>query len=171
VTRKVGISIGLWKVAGHYGGADPRNWIGSHLIREPLGTSGLQEGTIGEQSPRESSHGEGRRGRSQTSPEQPSEETAVCLAYRHIAKQRPRNKGLYNSRCYVVALQTTDVARQWLSSDYVGTPTDMNATQAQHEWNGFFFSVRAEMLQIGLVNGQRQSVELVSQRTAVVQSL
>jgi hypothetical protein len=41
---------------------------------------------------------------------------------------------------------TTAVARQWLSSDHVGTPTDTNATIALQERNGVFCEVRAEML-------------------------
>jgi hypothetical protein len=45
-----------------------------------------------------------------------------------------------------MAVQTTAVARQWLSSDRVGTPTNTNATVAQQQRNGVFCAVRAEML-------------------------
>jgi hypothetical protein len=45
-----------------------------------------------------------------------------------------------------MGLQTTVVARQWLSSDYVGTPTDTNAVMTQQQKNGVFYAVRAEML-------------------------
>jgi hypothetical protein len=50
------------------------------------------------------------------------------VACRPVARQRPQNKQLYNSRCYVIAVQKTFVARQWLNSDHVQTPTDTNAT-------------------------------------------
>jgi hypothetical protein len=46
-----------------------------------------------------------------------------------------------------MGLQTTAVARQWLSSNYVGTPTDRNATIAQQQRNGVFCAVRAEMFE------------------------
>jgi hypothetical protein len=49
---------------------------GLHLIREPLGTSSLKEGetgAVGEYSPREPNHMEGRRGQSQMSKAQPSD--------------------------------------------------------------------------------------------------
>jgi hypothetical protein len=39
--------------------------------------------------------------------------------------------------------RTTAVARQWLSSDYVGTPTYTNATTAQQQRNGAFCAVCA----------------------------
>jgi hypothetical protein len=51
-----------------------------------------------------------------------------------------------NSRYYVMALQTTAVARQWLSSDHVVTPTDRNTTIALQQRNGVFYLVQAEML-------------------------
>jgi hypothetical protein len=38
------------------------------------------------------------------------------------------------------------VARQWLSSDHVGTATDTNATIAQRQRNDVFYAVLAEML-------------------------
>jgi hypothetical protein len=41
---------------------------------------------------------------------------------------------------------TTAVARQWLSSDHVGTPTNTNTTIAQQQRNGVFCAVHAEML-------------------------
>jgi hypothetical protein len=40
-----------------------------------------------------------------------------------------------------MALQTTAVARQWLSSDHVVTPTDMDATIALQQKNGVFHLV------------------------------
>jgi hypothetical protein len=43
-------------------------------------------------------------------------------------------------------MQTTADARQWLSNEHVGTPTDTNETIALQERNGVFWSVRAEML-------------------------
>jgi hypothetical protein len=58
---------------------------GSHVIREPLGTSGLKEGAagaVGEESPRDSSHEEGRRDRSQTSQAQPSEKKKLRYSCR-----------------------------------------------------------------------------------------
>jgi hypothetical protein len=45
-----------------------------------------------------------------------------------------------------MALQTAAVARQWLSSYHVGTPTDTKATIALQQRNGVFFAVLAEML-------------------------
>jgi hypothetical protein len=45
-----------------------------------------------------------------------------------------------------MALQTTAVARQWLSSHPMGTPTDTNTTNAQQQRNGVFCEVCAEML-------------------------
>jgi hypothetical protein len=42
---------------------------------------------------------------------------------------------------------TTAVARQWLSSDHVGTPTDMKAKVALQQSNYVFCEVRAEMLE------------------------
>jgi hypothetical protein len=45
-----------------------------------------------------------------------------------------------------MALQTTDIARQWLSSNYVGTPTDTNTTMAQQHMNDVFYTARAKML-------------------------
>jgi hypothetical protein len=45
-----------------------------------------------------------------------------------------------------MALQTTDIARQWLSSDRVGTPTDTKATTEQQQKKDIFCAVRAEML-------------------------
>jgi hypothetical protein len=58
-----------------------------------------------------------------------------------------------------MALQTTAVARYWLSSNDVGTPTDTNTTIAQLQRNGVFCAVHSEMLQAGQVSGQSQSVE------------
>jgi hypothetical protein len=46
-----------------------------------------------------------------------------------------------------MALQTTAVARQWLSRNHVGTPTDSNATIALKQRNGVFYIVRASMLE------------------------
>jgi hypothetical protein len=65
---------GIWWLIG----------AGFHLIREQLGTNGLNDGAVGangEVSLGEPSHGEGRRDRLQTSQVQPSgiEETAVVL--------------------------------------------------------------------------------------------
>jgi hypothetical protein len=37
-------------------------------------------------------------------------------------------------------------ARQWLSSNHVGTPRDTNATMEQQQRNGAFREVRADML-------------------------
>jgi hypothetical protein len=45
-----------------------------------------------------------------------------------------------------MALKTTAVARQWLSSDDVVTPTDKNATTAVQQGNGVFYAVHAEIL-------------------------
>jgi hypothetical protein len=45
-----------------------------------------------------------------------------------------------------MALQTTAIAMQWLSSDHVVTPTDTNATIALQQRNGVFNEIRAEML-------------------------
>jgi hypothetical protein len=56
-----------------------------------------------------------------------------------------------------MVVQTTVVARQWLSSDHVGTPRDMNATIAQQQRNGVFCAVRAEMLKAGQVRSWRES--------------
>jgi hypothetical protein len=44
-----------------------------------------------------------------------------------------------------MALKTTAVARQWLSIDHVGTPTDTNTTVEQQQRNGVFCAVSAEM--------------------------
>jgi hypothetical protein len=55
-------------------------WTDSHLIREPLGTSGLKKGAAGaarEYSQWEPNHREGWRGRSQTSQAQPSGRAAL----------------------------------------------------------------------------------------------
>jgi hypothetical protein len=43
-------------------------------------------------------------------------------------------------------LQTTTAAKQWLSSDHVGSPADKNKTNAQQQKNGIFCAVRDEML-------------------------
>jgi hypothetical protein len=57
-----------------------------------------------------------------------------------------------------MALQATTVARQWLSSDHVGTPTDTNATIAQQQRNSGFCVVRTEMFkQAKLVRSQTVS--------------
>jgi hypothetical protein len=45
-----------------------------------------------------------------------------------------------------MSLKTTVAARQWLSSDHVGTPTDTNATIALQQRTGVFCAVRAKML-------------------------
>jgi hypothetical protein len=45
-----------------------------------------------------------------------------------------------------MALHTTAVARQWLSSDYVDTPTDTIAKIALRQMKGVFCAVRDEML-------------------------
>jgi hypothetical protein len=45
-----------------------------------------------------------------------------------------------------MALQTTAVARKWLSSDHVGNPKDTKPTFAQQQKKGAFSAVRAEML-------------------------
>jgi hypothetical protein len=37
------------------------------------------------------------------------------------------------------------MAMDWLSSDHVGTPTDMNATMVQQQSNGVFYVVHAEI--------------------------
>jgi hypothetical protein len=44
-----------------------------------------------------------------------------------------------------MALQTAVVARQLLSSNHIGIPTDTNATIAQQQGNGVFCAFRAEM--------------------------
>jgi hypothetical protein len=61
----------------------------------------------------------------------------------------------------IMALQTTDIARQWLISDHVRTPTDADATMLQQSRNDVFCADRAEMLFVGRVNKPSQSVELV----------
>jgi hypothetical protein len=48
----------------------------------------------------------------------------VC---RPVARRRLQNKHLYNSRCFVITVQTMVVARQWLNSSHVGTTIDTNA--------------------------------------------
>jgi hypothetical protein len=45
-----------------------------------------------------------------------------------------------------MALQTTSVARQWLTSDHVGTPTDTNATISVQQKKGVFCEIRTKML-------------------------
>jgi hypothetical protein len=45
------------------------------------------------------------------------------VACRSFARRQPRNKQPYNSHYKVMALQTTVVAVQWLSSDHVSTST------------------------------------------------
>jgi hypothetical protein len=45
-----------------------------------------------------------------------------------------------------MALQTTAVARQWPTSDYVGIPTDTKTIMAQKQSNDVLCAVRAEML-------------------------
>jgi hypothetical protein len=45
-----------------------------------------------------------------------------------------------------MALQTTAIARQWLSNSHVETPTDMNATVAQQRRNGVSSAISAELL-------------------------
>jgi hypothetical protein len=73
-------------------------------------------------------------------------EAENIVVRRHVARQRQRNKQQYNSRRQITALQTTAVARQWLSSDHVGTQTDTNATISQQQRKGVFCAVRSEML-------------------------
>jgi hypothetical protein len=68
------------------------------------------------------------------------------VACRPVAGKRPGNKQLCNNRCYVMALQTTTVARQWQSRDHLGSPTDTKATIAQQQRKGVFCAVRAEMV-------------------------
>jgi hypothetical protein len=41
---------------------------------------------------------------------------------------------------------TTAVARQWLNSDHVETPTDTKATMSQQEMKGVFCAFGAEIL-------------------------
>jgi hypothetical protein len=53
-----------------------------------------------------------------------------------------------------MALQTTAVAKQWLSSDFLGTPTYTNATTAQQQRNGAFCAVYAGELR-GLLRYNR----------------
>jgi hypothetical protein len=53
----------------------------------------------------------------------------IYAACRVVARQRPRN----NHYTTAIALKTTAVARQWLSSDHAVTPTNMNATTALRE--------------------------------------
>jgi hypothetical protein len=50
-----------------------------------------------------------------------------------------------------MALQTAAIARQWVSSNHVGTETDTNATIALQQRNGILYAVRAEMLYAGQV--------------------
>jgi hypothetical protein len=47
---------------------------------------------------------------------------------------------------YEISSYTTAVANQWLSSDYVGSPTDANATIDTATDNDVFCAVRAETL-------------------------
>jgi hypothetical protein len=68
------------------------------------------------------------------------------VACRHFTRKRPRNKQLYNSRYEVMTLQTMDLARQWLSSDHLVTPTDRNTIIALQHRNGVVYVVRAKML-------------------------
>jgi hypothetical protein len=56
-----------------------------------------------------------------------------------------------------MALQTKAVARQWLSSDHMGTPKYMNATMAQQHRNGIFCAVHANRLQVWQVSGVQES--------------
>jgi hypothetical protein len=68
----------------------------------------------------------------------------LLVWHRPVARQRPRNKQLYNSPCQVTALKTTAVARQLLSSDHSVTPSDTNATIAlEHRNTGTAFSTRS----------------------------
>jgi hypothetical protein len=48
-----------------------------------------------------------------------------------------------------MALQKKAVARYWLSSDHMGTPSDTNATIALQQRKGVFCAVRAKVLQAG----------------------
>jgi hypothetical protein len=68
------------------------------------------------------------------------------VACRPISRQQPLNNQLYNSRCSVMALQTTAIPRKWLSSDHMVTPTDTDAIIALQQRNGVFCVVRAKML-------------------------
>jgi hypothetical protein len=45
-----------------------------------------------------------------------------------------------------MALLTAAVAMQWLSSNHMGTATDMNATFSQQQRTGVFCAVHVEML-------------------------
>jgi hypothetical protein len=45
-----------------------------------------------------------------------------------------------------MALQTTAVASQWLSSDRMDIPKDMNEITALEHRNGVFCAVRADLL-------------------------
>jgi hypothetical protein len=92
------------------------------------------------------------------------------MAHRHVARQRPRNKQLQNSRCYVMALQTTALAIQWLSSDHVDTLTDTNASIAQIQSNYVFCASRCYE-QDESVKAAEFVSERVSWRSAAVQSL
>jgi hypothetical protein len=62
-----------------------------------------------------------------------------------------------------MALQTTVVAMQWLSSDHVVTPTDTNTTTE----DGVFYAVHAEGIysenQLPLVSQSREGLQSVSQ--------
>jgi hypothetical protein len=68
------------------------------------------------------------------------------VACRPVARQRRRDKQLYNSRYSVMALQTTAFARQLLSNDHLETPTDTNATMVQQQRDGVLCRVRADVI-------------------------
>jgi hypothetical protein len=51
-----------------------------------------------------------------------------------------------------MALQITAIAKQWLSSNNVDTPTDTNATLGQQQRKDSLCAVRADMSQAGQVS-------------------
>jgi hypothetical protein len=55
---------------------------------------------------------------------------------------------------YEMRNYTTAVARQWPSSDHVGTPTGTNAKIALQQRKSDFCAVRAEMLQARQVSSE-----------------
>jgi thermostable 8-oxoguanine DNA glycosylase len=62
-----------------------------------------------------------------------------------------------------MALPTTAIVRQWLSSDHVVTPTDTNATIALQQRNCVFYALRAEMLQVGRISCILSSEKMIHQ--------
>jgi hypothetical protein len=73
-----------------------------------------------------------------------------------------RNKQIYNSRCQVMALQTTVVARQWLSNNHVGSPRDTNTTVALLQRKGVFCAIRAVQQLLKAVIGREDIRSLSS---------